>query len=277
MTVAEQLRSATQQLASFGIEGGARDARILLAHVLRMDKARLTLHMQDELGTTDAAHFRTLIEARGQNRPVSHIVGGREFYGRWFNVTSDVLDPRPDTETLIDLALSDPFANVLDLGTGSGAILVTLLAESQQSVGVATDISPQALKIAQKNATALDVADRARFKISDWFTWVDGTFDLIVSNPPYIAAVEMPDLARDVQEFEPRIALTDNADGLTAYRNIASGVMDYLSPEGRLLVEIGPKQAKAVSALFKNNGLANVTTHCDLDGRDRVISAIKPI
>jgi len=272
--VTQALLTATQQLNH--IDGGARDARIIMAHALGIDRSRLTLHMSDDLSAKDESLFNNLIEQRAGHMPVSHILGGREFYGRWFKVTPDVLDPRADTETLIDLALMQPFTNVADLGTGTGAIIVTLLAERPDAVGVATDISPQALLIASENAQSHQVQPRLKITRSDWFDNLDGQFDLIVSNPPYIAADEMPGLAPDVRDYEPEIALTDNADGLTAYRNIATTVADHLTPQGRVMVEIGPSQAVDVSALFAQAGLENITVHQDLDHRDRVVSAINP-
>ena len=217
--------------------------------------------------------FQALVARRLNREPFSHIAGYRHFWKHRFRVTADVLDPRPDTETLVQLALEEPFSKVLDLGTGSGCIVISLLAERPEARGVGTDMSEHAVLIAGENAAKIGVVDRLVLPLSDWFEDVGGRFDLIVSNPPYIAAGEMTGLAPEVQRFEPRSALTDEADGLSAYRAIAAGVLDHLRPGGRLLGEIGPTQAQAVSELFAGAGLADVAVHPDLNGRDRVIAA----
>jgi release factor glutamine methyltransferase len=231
------------------------------------------LAMQDQMPETAEARLATMLEARSQRQPISQITGERQFWGRAFRVTTQVLDPRPETEVLIAAALSAPFACALDLGTGSGAILLTLLAERPEAQGVATDLSPAALAVAQDNASRLDVADRAAFLQGSWFDPVQGQFDLIVSNPPYIAADEMPGLSPEVLNWEPHMALTPGGDGLDAYRVISAGAPRHLKPGGRLLMEIGPTQGAAVSALCVAAGLASPRILRDMDGRDRVVVA----
>ncbi len=233
--------------------------------------ARRLWRLAEETG----ADFEELVERRASREPFSHIAGYREFWTHRFRVTPDVLDPRAETETLVELALSEPFTKVLDLGTGSGCIVISLLAERPGAMGVGTDISERAVLIAGENAAAIGVADRLVLPLSDWFEDVGGTYDLIVSNPPYIAADEMAGLQPEVRDHEPRVALTDEEDGLQAYCAIASGAPDHLKPGGRLLVEIGPTQAQAVTALFLAAGLVDVTVHTDLGGRDRVVAARK--
>jgi release factor glutamine methyltransferase len=214
-----------------------------------------------------------MIAARVARVPVSRITGRRTFWGRDFAVTADVLDPRPETEVLVALALAGPFDRVLDLGTGSGCILVTLLAERPAATGTGTDVSDGALVAAQANAVALGVADRATFVPADWFAGAYGRFALIVSNPPYIAEDEMPGLAAEVRDHDPRIALTPGGDGLAAHRAIAADACRHLMPGGRLLIEIGPTQGRAVADLMSAGGLTDIRVLPDLDGRDRVISA----
>ncbi|WP_438956187.1 peptide chain release factor N(5)-glutamine methyltransferase [Cognatiyoonia sp.] len=260
------------QLDQSGVANPKRDARLLVALSLGIDLGRLTLHLHDPVDDGAFERAQALVERRKAREPMSHILGYREFYGRRFDVGPDVLDPRPETETLIEAALSYPFQRILDLGTGSGCILLTLLAEREGSKGVGIDLSDAALTVARRNAEALGVTDRITFVQSDWYQTVDGPFDLIVSNPPYIASDEMATLAPEVQKHEPRMALTDEADGLTFYRRIVSGCMNHLEPNGRLLVEIGPTQAVAVSDMMDKAGLSNVTVFRDLDGRDRVVS-----
>ncbi len=276
MTVGGLLGWANAELAEAGIENGPRDARLIMAAALDVAPERVTLLAYDEIDSVSEAAFMASIHMRAEGHSVSHLVGGRLFFDRWFKVTPDVLDPRPETEELIAEALKRPFADVLDLGTGSGAIIVTLLAERPDAVGVATDISDAALQVATDNAVALGVADRVHFEVSNWFAAVGGQFDLIVSNPPYIAADEMDGLQAEVRLFEPRMALTDEADGLTAYRKISAGAPAHLRRGGRLLVEIGPTQASAVSAMMEKAGLVDVRVIPDLDGRDRVVAGKNP-
>lgn len=273
-TVAAALRAGAGVLTAAGVEGAARDARLLMAHVLGLEAARMTLHLQDEITPEAQAAFEALVAERAARRPVAQLTGRRQFYGRIFEVTPDVLDPRGDTETLIAAALAEPFAHLLDLGTGSGCIALTLLAESDAQ-GLATDISEAALAVAARNAAALGVAARVRLRRSDWFEAVEGRFDLIVSNPPYIALGDMAGLAPELA-FEPRGALTDEADGLTAYRVIAAQAADYLDPGGRLMLEVGAGQAADVQELLRLADYCDVQHLHDLDGHERVVWGRKP-
>lgn len=273
MTLLEAQRTAVARLAAAGVEDPLRDARLLLAEAAGLTAGRLSLHLGDPLTPQAAARFESALAAREARRPVSQILGRRAFWGRVFRVTPEVLDPRPETEILVAEALSEPFARVLDLGTGSGAILLSLLADRPGARGLGVDLSPAALAVARENAVALGVT--AEFALSDWFGAVRGRFDLIVSNPPYIAEAEMATLAPEVLH-EPRMALTPGGDGLGAYRALAAGVRAHLEPAGRVLVEIGPTQAAAVSALFRAAGLIEVRILPDLDRRDRIVAARAP-
>ncbi len=271
LTAAKAMAAATARLRAAGVNDPARDARVLLAHAARIEASRVTLIAPEELSPDIAERYEQLVSLRAIRVPVSHLLGEREFYGRNFRVSRDVLDPRPETETLIEAALSEPFDHVLDLGVGSGCILVTLLAERASATGLGADLSEAACLQASANAVQHNVQDRAEIVRSDWFERIEGQFDLIVSNPPYIALSEMQDLSPEVREHEPRMALTDEGDGLDAYRRIAAGAPDFLMAGGRLLVEIGPTQAKDVSALFDAAGLSDIRVIPDLDGRDRVV------
>lgn len=273
MSAALALRAAVARLAAAGVPDAPRDARILLAEALRIGADRLTLHLADPLDDEASARLARMVARRVAREPVSHILGRRMFWGREFRVTPDVLDPRPETETLIAAALASPFTRVLDLGTGSGAILLSLLSEHPGATGLGVDLSPAALAVASGNARALGLDGRAEFALSDWFAGVTGIFDLIVANPPYIAEAEMDDLAPEVRDHEPRMALTPGGDGLDAYRAIAAGLGPHLAPGGRVLVEIGPTQGSAVSALLAAAGLESPRILPDLDGRDRVVTA----
>jgi release factor glutamine methyltransferase len=274
MTGAEALRAALPRLQAAGVEGAARDLRLLLAFATGIPPDRLTPVLADPLPGAAAARFEAAVTARVARQPVSQIVGGRLFWGRWFRVTPDVLDPRPETETLIAAALDGEFSRVLDLGTGSGAILITLLAERAGATGTGVDLSPKALSVAAANAAALSVAGRATFLQSDWLSAVRGRFDLVVANPPYIAQADMPGLSPEVRLWEPRLALTPGGDGLDACRSILRDVRSVLVPSGRVLLEIGASQGDAVAALCQSAGLQAVTVLQDMDGRDRVVSAV---
>lgn len=268
-TLAQALAVAVARLRAAGVETPERDARRLLAFASGIASDRLTLYLRDPFKANAA--FEAALVAREARRPVAQIVGERLFYGRVFQVTPDVLDPRPETEELVAAALEEPFKTVLDLGSGSGCILLTLLGECPTARGVGVDVSEAALRVARRNARALDLV--AEFRLSDWYGAVTERYDLIVSNPPYIAAQEMAALAPETRLWEPRMALTDEGDGLSAYQRIAASAVAHLGPAGRLMVEIGPTQAKAVSALFRAAGLDGIEVRTDLDGRDRVVMA----
>ncbi len=270
------LRKAARDLTDAGVDDPMRDARRLLAHCLGIAAERVTLFSSENASESEVKRFEALIRRRVAREPVSHIIGSREFYGRQFRVTQDVLDPRPETEHLVEVALEQPFERVLDLGVGSGCILLTLLAERPHSSGVGSDISEAALGMAQKNAVSLGVAKRCEFCRSDWFEEIRNQFDLIVSNPPYIAQTEMAGLSPEVRNHEPQFALTPGGDGLDAYRVITAGVVGHLSQRGRLIVEIGPTQAADVKEMFKASGLQEIRVVQDLDGRDRVVIGNNP-
>ncbi len=273
MRAQDALPAAIRRLTAAGVQGAARDARCLLAHAMRLPADRMTLHLGDALTSDDIARFDHAIAARADRQPVSQIVGYRDFFGRAFRVTPDVLDPRPETEVLVLAALAAPFARVLDLGTGSGCILLSLLAERQDATGLGTDLSEPALAVARGNAHRFGLEARASFQRGDWYDAVapQGPFDLIVSNPPYIAEADMAGLSPEVRNWEPHLALTPGGDGLGAYRILAQRAHSHLAPGGRLMVEVGPTQGQAVTALWLGAGLTAVAILPDLDGRDRVV------
>ncbi len=276
MTAAEAMVAAMARLRAAGVPDPARDARVLLAHAARVDAARVTLIAPEDIAPDIAERYDHLVALRAVRVPVSQLIGSREFYGRRFDISSEVLDPRPETETLVETALCGPFDRVLDLGVGSGCILVTLLAERPEASGVGVDISEVACLQASANAVLHAVADRAMLQQSDWFDRVEDRFDLIVSNPPYLAASEMQHVQPELRDHEPRAALTDEADGLSAYRVIAAEAQGYLSATGRVLVEIGWRQAPDVQQIFQEQGWGEIAILPDLGGRDRVLCASKP-
>jgi release factor glutamine methyltransferase len=275
-TAAVAMAAATAKLRAAGVPDPARDARLLLAHAASVDAARITLIAPEEIAPEISERYEHLISLRAVRVPVSHLVGARAFYGRSFRISREVLDPRPETESLIEAALSEPFDRVLDLGTGSGCILVTLLAEHDTATGMGIDLSEGACLQASANAVLHGVEARAQILQSDWFAAVEGRFDLIVSNPPYLALSEMGDVAPELALHEPAMALTDGADGLSVYRLIAARAQEYLTAKGRVLAEIGWQQGPAVRVIFEAAGWADVVILPDLDGRDRVICAKNP-
>jgi release factor glutamine methyltransferase len=256
------------------------DARLLLCHATGLSHEAYVAARNDALAPDAAARFGAFIERRLAGEPVSRIIGVREFYGRSFRIDAGTIDPRPDTETLVETALGlvdgEAPLNILDLGTGSGCILITLLAELPRASGVGVDVSLPALEPARDNAHALGVGDRASFIASDWLEAVEGAFDLVVANPPYLSSADMAALSPEVRDHDPRPTLDGGPDGLSAYRRIVPGLRKALSPGGFALFEIGPDQAQAVSRLLAEAGLdVGEGQHLwrDLAGRPRVVGA----
>ena len=268
--VEQTMRDARRLLEIAGSPSAARDVSAL------MDKVRGDSPPRTPLDDDQIAEFNRLVARRAGREPVSHLVGTRAFWMHDFEVCADVLDPRPETETLVQAGGTVPFDTVLDLGTGSGCVLLSLLYEKPQARGLGVDLSPEALVVARRNGAVVGVADRVGWAVSDWFDAVEGPFDLIVSNPPYIAVDEMAGLSPELA-FEPRMALTDEGDGLACYRIITAGAPVHLAAGGWLMVEIGPTQGGAVAAMFRAAGLHNIEIRPDLDGRDRVIMGQKPL
>lgn len=274
LTHAALLHHATEQLAAAGVDNAPRDARLMMRWATGLTGAALTAELNEACTEDAAQRFAAAATRRAGREPLSHITGQREFWGRQFHVSSDVLDPRPETECLIAEALHrGPFERILDLGTGSGCILLTLLAEWPDASGEGIDLSPAALSIAARNANALDVASRADLRLANWTDGQQGDFDLIVSNPPYLADGEMVDLSPEVRNFEPHMALAAGADGLAAYRIIAANVRPLMRRGAVLMLEIGPTQSEEVCALLANTGLNIANIIPDLDQRARVIVA----
>jgi release factor glutamine methyltransferase len=249
------------------------DARLLLQAAAGISREDLILGPDRPLTPEQRARYDSYISRREQHEPVSRILGEREFYGRVFHVTPDTLDPRPDTETIIDAALGvmPSGARLLDLGTGTGAIAITLLAERPDATGVATDLSGKALAVARANAERAGVTGRIAFLEGSWFAPVEGSFDIIVSNPPYIPDHEIQGLSPDVRNFDPHLALVGGDDGLDPYRAISSRAASHLAAGGHVLVEIGAGQADDVEAIFGAAGFGGVQRHKDLGGHVRCL------
>ena len=272
-TLASLLASATARLKAAGSDTPTLDVRLLLQAAAGLTREDLILGPDRPLTPEQLAAFESFTARRERHEPVSRILGEREFYGRVFTVTPATLDPRPDTETIIEVALAmmPKGARLLDLGTGTGAIAITLLAERPDATGMATDLSPEALAVAGENATRLGVADRLTWGEGSWFGPVAGTFDIILSNPPYIPAGEIAGLSPDVRNFDPALALSGGSDGLDPYRIIASGAAAHLGEGGLVLVEIGAGQADDVEAIFVARGFSVGGRHRDLGGHTRCL------
>ena len=262
-------RWGVEKLKAARIETAALDARVLLQHCLGLDHSALIAQSDREF---EADEFRSAIARRASHEPVSRITGEREFYGRSFAVTPNVLDPRPDTETLVEAALALPWQRLLDLGAGSGALAITLLAERASATGLATDLSGAALSVAAANARRHGVNSRLTLAAGSWFAPVTGQFDLIISNPPYIRHGDLAGLEPEVSVYDPALALDGGADGLMDYRAIAQGLATHLAPRGYALVEIGAGQAGDVSAIFAAAGFLTLARHHDLGGHIRCLA-----
>ena len=272
MTAQSALVAAVQSLKAAGVDDPARDARRLLCHALDIDSSRLTLALGEEMTKDAKKLFGDLITRRITREPVSQILGYRDFYGQRFEVTRDVLDPRPETETLVETVLGLDFQTILDIGTGSGCILLSLLATRVGSTGMGVDVSQSALTVAKRNAQALGLFERVEFAHSNWFEAVEGLFDVIVSNPPYIDEKEWETLEPEPKDWEPKLALTPGVDGLAPYRVIAAVAPRHLTKDGWLAVEIGWRQGDAVKEIFEDSGFSDVLVIQDLGGRDRVVA-----
>lgn len=281
MTFGEILSRGRARLTEVGIESAALDARLLLQHTTGLDHAALASGDRRTATPGEAARYERLLAERARHIPVAYLVGEKEFYGRSFTVSPAVLIPRPETEHLVAAALAhigvhhdDRKFRVLDLGTGSGAILVSVLAERVNAVGVGIDISADAMAQARTNAVRHGVADRALFAVGDWASSTEGEFDVVVSNPPYLTHGEL-ETAQEELHAEPRAALDGGADGLDAYRAIVFELPRLLAPGGLALLELGAGQARDVAALCAARGLKKVEFESDLAGRARVLKVFK--
>ena len=274
MTATALLKHASALLQGAGIDDAPREARILLAAAMN------TARVDREPSATERAAFDKMIARRTTREPVAYILGRKEFWSLEFEVSPAVLIPRPDSETLVEAALkqfkSAPPKSILDLGTGSGCLLIALLSEWRNATGLGVDISGGALAVAERNAKRLGVAGRAVFARGDWSQGLAQKFDLVVANPPYITARELLSLERDVAVFEPALALAGGEDGLEPLRRIAEGLPRVMHGGGVAIVELGIAQSAAASRILLNAQLDVLHTAKDLAGRERAIVARLP-
>ena len=274
----EIMREAVLRLGAAGVENPMRDARLLLAHVLGIDPVDVIMRETDQVDAAGLTAFEVAVQRRLKHEPVSRIRGWREFYGRRFIVTPDVLDPRPETELLVEqgIARLPQGGRVLDLGVGSGCIVLSMLAERPDVAGEGVDISAAALAVAARNAEALGVEARVALVQGGWESSPAETVDLVLSNPPYITADEMGALSRDVIDHDPHLALTPGRDGLAAYRAIIAFHARRVRPGGWIGVECGAGQADDVCALMAEAGLVELAAYADLAGIPRAAFGRRP-
>jgi release factor glutamine methyltransferase len=274
-TVARCIDAAAARLKEAGIDNPRRETRLLLAHAMGVDQAALVGYPERAVADGDA--FFALVERRANGVPMAHILGRREFWSLDFRVTPDTLDPRADSETVVAAALAavgdrrGEALSVLDLGTGTGCLLLAALSELPQARGTGVDISPAAAMVARGNACALGLEMRAQFFVGDWAAALSGGFDLVLANPPYVARGDIAGLQAEVARYEPRAALDGGEDGLDAYRRIARDMPRLLRLGGISVVEVGYGQWKDVAALFRAEGLGIAAPAADLSGVARCL------
>jgi release factor glutamine methyltransferase len=275
-TIAEVLGDAAAKLKAAGIEAPLREARLLLGHVTGLAPTALLGWSERKLSIDMARRFDQAVARRLAREPIARILERREFWSLDFRVTPDTLDPRPDTETVVEAALAHlpdrrRALRLIDFGTGTGCILLALLTELPQAFGIGTDRSEAAARVAVENATALGLDARAHFVVGEWARMIGGEFDLVVSNPPYIPSLAIPALEPEVSRYDPLAALDGGLDGLDAYRVLVPEFARILRPGGFAVVEIGYGQADGVAALFVAAGFDPVERRQDLSGIERVI------
>lgn len=272
------LDGATARLHAAGVPGARRDARLLLAHVLGVGVEAILARPERPVTLSQSAAFDALRARRAAREPLSRILGEREFWGLSLRLSAATLDPRPDSETLVEAVLDGlpsrgDAGAVLDLGTGSGCLLLALLSALPKASGLGIDLDPAAVRTARDNARRLGLAGRARFAVGDWGETLAGGWKVIVSNPPYIREDAIDSLAPEVALYEPRRALDGGSDGLSAYRSLVPQLPRLLAPDGLAVLEVGAGQAAAVEALLAAAGLVSKGRRRDLAGLDRCVIA----
>lgn len=272
-TLLKLLRWMAGYFAEKGVDNPRLDAELLLAHQLQLDRIGLYLNYDRPLTAAELDQIRPLVKRRGRREPLQYIIGNTEFWSLAFKVTPAVLIPRADTEVLVEEALKRcaPAGTLLDVGVGSGAVAVSLLSELPGWQGLGLDISSEALEVAQINRNRHQLESRLELRLGNLAQLPDGTYDLIVSNPPYIAADQWQELMPEVRDFEPAVALLGGADGLDCYRLLMAQMSGCLKPGGWLLVEIGCDQTAAVEKMMADAGLTQIFMRRDYGGLPRVV------
>ncbi len=275
-TTGDAIGAVAKRLAAAGIAESRREARLLVALALGLEPGVVLGYPERPIDAAAQARLAVLTARRAAREPYSRLVGRRQFWSLDFELSPDTLDPRPDSETLVEAALAllpDRAARlrILDFGTGSGCLLLALLSELPNALGIGIDILPGAAATARRNAAALGLAERALFAVGSWGETISCQLDVIVANPPYIASTEIETLAPEVVRYEPRCALDGGADGFAAYRQLAAATRRLLAPHGIALFEVGAGQHAAAATLLSESGLELQSVKCDLSGVIRCI------
>ncbi len=281
MTVLEVIKKSSEFLAKKGVDSPRLQTELLLAHLLKLPRMKLYLNFERTLSPAELDALRALVIRRAQREPLQHIIGSTSFCGLEMTVNKHVLIPRPETELLAELGwqflstINHPPSTCLDFGTGSGCIAIAIAAKCPTARVVAVDVSTDAIAVAKQNAASNGVSDRIEFRCGDGFATVNGTdkFDLIVSNPPYIASEEIATLEPEVRDFDPRGALDGGADGLNFYRKLATEAGTLLKPSGKIIIEFGDDQAKEISDIFMAEHWTVESVHQDYTKRERMLVA----
>jgi release factor glutamine methyltransferase len=274
--IGDLLKDGAARLAIVGIDGAARDVRLLLQAAAEIPISTQIAFPERTIAADAAERFDALLERRARREPMAHILGRREFWSLAFKVTADTLDPRPDSETLVQAVLDQvpdrsATLRLADFGTGTGCLLLALLHELPNATGVGVDVSAAALAVAAENAEALGLARRASFHRGNWDDGLDPGFDIVISNPPYIPSGDIASLQPEVASFEPRLALDGGSDGLDAYRRLGPAAMRLLVPGGLAAFEIGIGQGDSVRGIMTAAGLRHIATACDLAAIERCV------
>ena len=273
-TIGAYVSRAADRLSAAKIESPRREARLLLAYATGKTVEWIVAHNDEK--TEELPKFENALGRREAREPLSHILGEREFWSLPFQVNASVLDPRPDSEIIVSSVLAyyletDRPLKIADLGTGTGCLLLSILHERPTAEGIGVDISESALSTARGNASILGLSARATFVQSDWDSELDGTFDVVLSNPPYIPTAEIGSLAPEIARYEPRCAIDGGADGLVAYRRIADALPQLLEPNGLVALEIGQGQDSSVPKILRDSGIQIVSLEKDLAGIPRCV------
>ena len=275
MFLSELQKNITKTLLDAGIKTNSLDARIILKETFNFDEKELIMNSDILISKSKVNEVKKILSRRLKGEPISKIFRKRDFYDSTFLISDDVLDPRPETELIIDIAnkyiSENNYKSFIDLGTGSGCIILSILKENKNIKGLGLDISLNAINIAKKNSSRLELENHAMFLVSDWFSSVKETYDLIISNPPYILSGEIGTLSKGVKNYDPLISLDGGQDGLKCYREIAKDVNRIINKNGMVILEIGCNQAEDVIKIFEINKFKFLNKALDINGLDRIL------
>jgi len=276
LLLSELQKKITKILAEGGIETNSLDARIILKEIFNFDEKELILNSDLILSESKISKVQKIITRRLNFEPVSKIFGKRDFYNSTFSISDDVLDPRPETENIVEIAnnfiLEKGYESFIDLGTGSGCIILSILKENKNLTAVGVDISIDAINIAKKNSKDMNLEKRSSFLVSNWLSSIYSSYDLIISNPPYIPSDEIITLSKTVKNFDPLISLDGGQDGLKCYKEIAQDINRVINKNGRVILEIGYNQAHDVIKIFESKEFKLLKIYNDINGLNRILT-----